>query len=77
MRYTQVDPEEWERELLIRQRDLPAHVTKHIATMAALHRENRYDRFSDDVRLVTGVKPMTVESWVKENLQEFQQTTGK
>jgi uncharacterized protein YbjT (DUF2867 family) len=72
VRYVPVDLRPWEEEL--KKRDLPEHVAKHLATMAALHHENRYDRFSDDVRLVSGVKPLTVASWVKENLPLFQQT---
>lgn len=33
-------------------------------TMARLHRENRYDRASDDVERVTGVPARTIETFV-------------
>jgi NAD(P)H dehydrogenase (quinone) len=39
---------------------LPAHVGEHIATMARLHADNRYDRLTGDVRLVTGHPPTTL-----------------
>jgi hypothetical protein len=28
---------------------MPPHVISHVVTMAQLHRDNRYDRFSKDV----------------------------
>jgi len=71
IRYVDVPLEEWKKKDLEAQ-NLPAHLTNHIATMAKLHRENRYDRWSDDVRKVTGVEPMTVENWVQKNLHLFQ-----
>ena len=43
---------------------LPPHTEQHVATMARLHRENRYDRKSDDVERVTGVPPATIEEFV-------------
>ncbi|MGW3957546.1 hypothetical protein ACWEKM_43240 [Streptomyces sp. NPDC004752] len=43
---------------------LPPHTEQHIATMARLHRENRYDRASDDVARVTGVPAETMEAFV-------------
>lgn len=43
---------------------LGAHVQQHISTMAQLHREGRYDRFTDDVERVTGRPAQTVEQYV-------------
>jgi uncharacterized protein YbjT (DUF2867 family) len=43
---------------------LPSHVRQHIATMARLHRDGRYDRSTDDVARVTGVTAQTVEQYV-------------
>ncbi|MCD0486317.1 NAD(P)H-binding protein [Streptacidiphilus sp. ASG 303] len=43
---------------------LPPHTEQHIATMARLHRENRYDRASDDVERVTGVPAQGIEAFV-------------
>ena len=43
---------------------LSAHVQQHIATMARLHREGRYDRSTDDVDRITGTPAQTVEQYV-------------
>jgi hypothetical protein len=40
------------------------HTEEHIATMARLHRENRYDRATDDVERLTKVPAQTVEAFV-------------
>ena len=40
--------DEWS-ETVLRPLGLPPHVAQHIATMARLHREDRYDRSTDDV----------------------------
>ncbi|MEU7061518.1 NAD(P)H-binding protein [Streptomyces sp. NPDC046197] len=53
----------WRAEVLARA-GLPPHTEEHIATMARLHRENRYDRASDDVERVTGLPARTIESFV-------------
>ncbi|MGW0227967.1 NmrA family NAD(P)-binding protein [Actinopolymorpha singaporensis] len=61
--YVDVPPDRWESEVLSKL-GLPPHVEDHIATMARLHRENRYDRASSDVERVTGVPPQTIEAFV-------------
>ncbi|WP_433075683.1 NAD(P)H-binding protein [Dactylosporangium sp. CA-052675] len=61
--YVAADPDRWEAEVLAPS-GLPAHTREHIATMARLHREDRYDRLTTDVARVTGSPPMTVESFV-------------
>ena len=43
---------------------LPEHVTQHISTMARLHREDRYNRATDDVERITGHPAQTVEQYV-------------
>jgi uncharacterized protein YbjT (DUF2867 family) len=43
---------------------LPHHVEQHIATMAQLHRDNRYDRAAEGVERVTGVPPQSIEAFV-------------
>jgi uncharacterized protein YbjT (DUF2867 family) len=73
VKYVDVDPDEWEQKDL-QQWNLPEHLIKHFTTMAWLHRQNRYDRFTDDVERITGVKPMTVEAWVRDNKRMFQGT---
>ncbi|MBV9092126.1 MAG: NAD(P)H-binding protein [Mycobacteriaceae bacterium] len=63
--------DEWLRECL-RPSGLPDHVQQHIATMARLHRENRYDRATDDVERVTGQPAQTVEDYIASRLHLFE-----
>ena len=63
--YVDVPLEQWRTEVLAKV-GLPAHTEQHIATMARLHRENRYDRASDDVERVTGIPAQTIEAFVAE-----------
>jgi uncharacterized protein YbjT (DUF2867 family) len=62
--------DKWEREVLA-PIGLPEHVAQHIATMARLHREDRYNRATDDVERVTGRPAQTVEQWVASNRDLF------
>jgi len=50
---------------------MPPHVTSHVVTMAQLHRDNRYDRFSNDVERLTGAPPMSVQEFVQRNAEAF------
>ena len=50
---------------------LPAHVAQHIATMARLHREGRYNRSTDDVAQITGAPAQTVEQYVAAHADMF------
>ena len=43
---------------------LPPHTEQHVATVARLHRDNRYDRTADGVERVTGVPPQSIEAFV-------------
>ena len=43
---------------------LPPHTEQHVATMAQLHRDNRYDRTADGVERVTGIPPRSIEAFV-------------
>ena len=42
----------------------PPHVQQHVATMAQLNRDDRYDRAADGVERVTGVPPQSIEAFV-------------
>jgi hypothetical protein len=42
----------------------PPYVEEHIATVARLHRENRYDRQTDTVEEITGRPAESVEHFV-------------
>jgi uncharacterized protein YbjT (DUF2867 family) len=46
---------------------LPAHVEQHIATMAALHRADRYNRLTSTVEQITGHPARTVEEYLREH----------
>src|SRR6516225_2550093 len=43
---------------------LPPHAEQHVATMARLHRDNRYDRTADGVERVIGIPPQSIEAFV-------------
>jgi len=57
-------PLQWWRTEVLANAGLPQHTEQHIATMAKLHRENRYDRATVDVERITGKPPLTVEEFV-------------
>jgi len=62
--------DKWERDVLAPV-GLPDHVKQHIATMARLHREGRYDRATDDVEQITGQPAQTVAQYVASNPELF------
>lgn len=47
------------------------HVVAHLESMALLHRDGRYNRFTDDVKMLTGVAPMSIEDFVRAHRDEF------
>jgi uncharacterized protein YbjT (DUF2867 family) len=62
--------DEWTRQYL-RTAGLPDHVQQHISTMARLHREDRYNRASDNVETLTGEPAQTVEQYIASNPKLF------
>lgn len=54
-----------------------AHVVAHLESMALLHRDGRYDRSSDDVNLLTGVSPMSIEDFVRAHQDDFQKPDAR
>ena len=62
--------DEWTRQYL-RTSGLPDHVQQHISTMARLHREDRYNRASDNVETLTGEPAQTVEQYIASNPKLF------
>ena len=62
--------DEWKQQVLV-PIGLPPHVEQHIATMARLHREGRYDRSTDDVAQITGAPAQTVEQYVAAHADVF------
>jgi uncharacterized protein YbjT (DUF2867 family) len=60
----------WDRAVL-EPLGLPEHLRQHLATMARLHRDGRYDRATADVEQITGVPAQTVEQYVASNPDLF------
>lgn len=63
IRYVDVPFDEW-RDRVLGPKHLPEHLAAHIATMARLHAENRYDRLTHDVETITGHPATTVRDFV-------------
>lgn len=61
--------DEWLRELDAL--GMPPHVEQHIATMARLHREDRYNRSTDDVERIIGRPAETVRHYVERHRELF------
>jgi uncharacterized protein YbjT (DUF2867 family) len=60
--YVDVPLDRWQAGLS--RMGLPPHVEQHVATMAQLHRDNRYDRATGGVEHVTGMPPQSIEEFV-------------
>jgi uncharacterized protein YbjT (DUF2867 family) len=68
--YVNVPLQQWvDQELKVL--GLPEHLREHLATMARLHSENRYDRLTHDVEAVTGRQPTSVRDWVADHAALF------
>lgn len=52
---------------------VPAHLLSHLAAMADLHRQGRYDRMTDDVFKLTGQQPIGMREFVERNGAAFTQ----
>ena len=57
-----VDFDDWRSQLT--NSGLDPHVQEHITTMARLHREDRYNRITDQVQALTGHRPQSVADFV-------------
>lgn len=67
--YSDIPPEEWEREL--KRQGLPEHLIGHLVTMAELHRAGRYDRLTDGVERLTGRSAMSVREFATFYADDF------
>jgi uncharacterized protein YbjT (DUF2867 family) len=67
--FEDIPVEPWRDDLV--KRGLPIHLVNHLTTMADLHRAGRYDRLSDDVFMLTGRRPLSVQEFVKKNAATF------
>ncbi len=61
--YVDVPWEPWRKQLEDSGR-LSTHALSHLATMALLKQQNRYDRLTSDVEKLTGVPPLSVYDFV-------------
>jgi NAD(P)H dehydrogenase (quinone) len=64
--------EEWKVKQDKQLKALPIHVMNHILTMAALHRDGRYDRQVNTVEEITGRKSLSIQEWVSNQIADFQ-----
>lgn len=69
IRYRDVPIAQWSDA--IRQAGVPAHLLSHLAVMADLHAQGRYDRMTDDYLTLTGEKPTSMVEFVKRNAAAF------
>jgi uncharacterized protein YbjT (DUF2867 family) len=69
IRYRNVPLPEWTAKL--REAGVPAHLVNHLAVMAELHAQGRYDRRTDDLFKLTGKTPTSLHDFVKLHAAEF------
>jgi uncharacterized protein YbjT (DUF2867 family) len=67
--FQDIPVEPWRDALL--ERGFPVHVVNHLTTMADLHRAGRFDRMSDEVLMLTGQRPLSVQEFVRRNAATF------
>ncbi|MGW7386704.1 NmrA family NAD(P)-binding protein [Streptomyces sp. NPDC054794] len=60
--YVDMPSERWEAHLP--KLGMPPHLEQHVATMARLHRDNRYNRTANGVERVTGIPAQSIEAFV-------------
>jgi len=68
--YVDIPPEAWAKQVLAAA-NLGPYVDEHLATVARLHRENRYDRMTTTVEEITGQPAESVEEFVTRHLDMF------
>jgi uncharacterized protein YbjT (DUF2867 family) len=69
IRYVDVPSGPWRDEL--RRRGVPEHLADHLATMAKLHAEGRYDRLTSDVERITGHPATTSAEFASRHASEL------
>jgi uncharacterized protein YbjT (DUF2867 family) len=67
--FQDIPVETWRDALLAR--GFPVHVVNHLTAMADLHRAGRFDRMSDEVLILTGQRPLSVQEFVRRNAATF------
>lgn len=69
IRYRDVPLDAWVDKL--RELGVPAHLINHLAAMADLHKQGRYDRMTDDLFKLTGKTPTSMLDFVKCHSADF------
>jgi uncharacterized protein YbjT (DUF2867 family) len=69
IRYVDVPPEPWREDL--RRHGLHDQLVEHLATMARLHAQNRYDRLTSDVERLTGHPATTAADSIARHAGQF------
>ncbi|MEP1061279.1 SDR family NAD(P)-dependent oxidoreductase [Phormidium sp. FACHB-592] len=69
IRYRDVPLSAWTETL--RKFGVPTHLVNHLAVMAELHAQGRYDRMTDDLFKLTGKTPTSMYDFVKLHAAEF------
>jgi len=69
IRYRNVPVAPWSDKL--RELGIPAHVVSHLAVMADLHVQGRYDRMTNDLFELTGRKPTSMYDFVRLHIADF------
>jgi uncharacterized protein YbjT (DUF2867 family) len=73
--YQDIPVERWREGLL--KSGQPAHLVNHLTTIADLQRAGRFDRRSDEVLLLTGQAPLSVQEFVRRNAATFTESAIK
>lgn len=69
IRYRSVPVAAWSEKL--RELGVPGHLVGHLAVMAELHMQGRYDRLTDGVLKLTGQAATSMRDFVKDHAAEF------
>ncbi|MFM0093029.1 NAD(P)H-binding protein [Paraburkholderia sediminicola] len=69
IRYRNVPISAWTDKL--RELGVPEHIVNHLAVMAELHAQGRYDRMTDDLFKLTGKAPTSMHDFVTRHAAEF------
>lgn len=75
IRYRNVPLSEWTETL--REFGVPTHLLNHLAVMAELHAQGRYDRITDDLFKLTGKPTTSLYDFVKLHAAEFTRSESK
>lgn len=67
--YVDVPAKMWVDKL--REMRMPTHLLDHLATMAQLHRDKRYDRMTDTFERLVGRPPMSTAEFVRRHAAAF------